>query len=94
VRHRHYVVTDIKKSTLPPTISLNSSNGRQHLVSLASVEDDALGEELQVIWEIEPGALVYENWRSRNRLVLMRRPISMLISMRCVGGLFLRLMKF
>jgi hypothetical protein len=27
---------------------------------LLSVEDDALGEELQVIWEIEPGAQVVE----------------------------------
>ena len=32
----------------------------QHLVSLLSVEDDALGEELQVVWEIEPGATVIE----------------------------------
>ena len=28
-----------------------------------SVEDDALGEELQVIWELEPGARVYEQRR-------------------------------
>ena len=28
----------------------------QHLITLSSVEDDALGEELQVIWELEPGA--------------------------------------
>src|SRR5207247_474884 len=33
---------------------------RQHLVSLASVEDDDLGEELQVIWEVEPGVKVSE----------------------------------
>jgi len=32
----------------------------QHLVSSLSLEDDALGEELQVIWEIEPGATVVE----------------------------------
>ncbi len=32
----------------------------QHLVTLTSVEDDALGEELQVIWELEPGARVIE----------------------------------
>ncbi|HQZ71357.1 MAG TPA: hypothetical protein PK826_08545, partial [Anaerolineae bacterium] len=32
----------------------------QHLVSLSSIEDDALGEELQVIWELEPGARVHE----------------------------------
>jgi hypothetical protein len=27
--------------------------GPQHLVTLASVEDDGLGEELQVVWEVE-----------------------------------------
>src|SRR5260370_37279891 len=32
----------------------------QHLISLSSVEDDGLGEELNVIWELEPGARVVE----------------------------------
>ncbi|MDB9309918.1 hypothetical protein PN471_14995 [Aphanizomenon sp. CS-733/32] len=32
----------------------------QHLVKLSSVEDDGLGEELQVIWELEVGARIYE----------------------------------
>lgn len=32
----------------------------QHKVTLSSVEDDALGEELQVIWELEPGARTLE----------------------------------
>lgn len=32
----------------------------QHLVKLSSVEDDGLGEELQVIWELEVGAHIYE----------------------------------
>jgi hypothetical protein len=32
----------------------------QHLVSLISVEDDATGEELEVVWEIEPGTSVIE----------------------------------
>src|SRR5207247_5279934 len=32
----------------------------QHLVTLSSVEDDGLGEELQVIWELEPGANAIE----------------------------------
>jgi superfamily II DNA or RNA helicase len=32
----------------------------QHLVSLISVEDDATGEELQVVWEIEPGTRAIE----------------------------------
>lgn len=29
-------------------------------MTLSSVEDDGLGEELQVIWELEPGACAYE----------------------------------
>ena len=31
-------------------------SSKSTLVSLVSVEDDSLGEEIQVIWEIEPGA--------------------------------------
>ena len=67
VRRRRYVVNDISQSTLPPDIlsvrpGLPSGNtlSVQHLVMLSSVEDDALGEELQVIWEIEPGATAIE----------------------------------
>src|SRR5437773_11936645 len=60
VRQRHYVVTEVAKSTLPASPLRTSDNGAQHLVSLSSVEDDALGEELQVIWEVEPGARVLE----------------------------------
>jgi SNF2 family DNA or RNA helicase len=57
VRRRRYVVIDIARSSLPPDIlTPGSSLHSQHLVTLSSVEDDALGEELQVIWEIEPGA--------------------------------------
>jgi superfamily II DNA or RNA helicase len=39
-----------------------SADGRpvQHLVSLVSVEDDATGEELRVVWELEPGTRVIE----------------------------------
>lgn len=32
----------------------------QHLVALSSLEEDALGEELHVIWELEPGAQILE----------------------------------
>ena len=58
VRQRRYVVVDVSQGTLSsdllkPTLS-------QHLVSLASVEDDDLGDELQVIWEVEPGVKVTE----------------------------------
>lgn len=60
VRQRRYVVTEVAKSTLPDRPLQVSANGAQHLITLSSVEDDALGEELQVIWEIEPGAEVNE----------------------------------
>src|SRR3990172_9444868 len=55
VRNRRFVVTAIAGS---------STNGEraeaQNLITLSSVEDDALGEELQVVWELEPGAAVVE----------------------------------
>jgi hypothetical protein len=60
VRQRHYVVTEVAKSTLPDRPLKASGNEAQHLITLSSVEDDALGEELQVIWEIEPGAKTIE----------------------------------
>ena len=67
VRRRRFVVNDVSQSTLPPDIlsvrpglSSGSTLSVQHLVTLSSVEDDALGEELQVIWEIEPGATAIE----------------------------------
>jgi len=60
VRHRRYVVADVAKSTLAQSPLDPAFMTVQHLVNLASVEDDALGEELQVIWELEPGAHVYD----------------------------------
>lgn len=62
VRQRRYVVVDVvqgirfDQSALPGSIS--ELTQRQHKVRLSSVEDDALGEELQVIWEVEPGAKI------------------------------------
>lgn len=54
VRRRQWVVNDIQGSNV-------KSNSSQHLVTLASLDEDALGEELQVIWQLEPGARVLEN---------------------------------
>jgi hypothetical protein len=58
VRDRHWVVGDIQASSfgadgVPGT-------GVPHLAELSSVEDDGLSQELSVIWEIEPGAMVLE----------------------------------
>jgi hypothetical protein len=60
VRSRQWIVTEVAKSTPPPTALKPDFSGPQNLLTLASVEDDGLGEELQVIWEIEPGARVIE----------------------------------
>lgn len=60
VRQRRYVVSEVIKSTLPPATLPGGIERLQHLISLTSVEDDALGEELQVIWELEPGAHAFD----------------------------------
>lgn len=59
VRKRRYIVNEITRSSLPDAIIPAGNGYSQTLVSLASIEDDALGEELQVIWELEPGTRVY-----------------------------------
>lgn len=59
VRDRHWLVKRVLASSLPIDV-ISPNQGLQHLVELASVEDDALGDELSVIWEIEPGARIVE----------------------------------
>lgn len=57
VRKRPFVVTEI----IPSAPGLGSDATKStNLVKLSSVEDDGLGEELQVIWELEPGTAVHE----------------------------------
>ena len=56
VRGRMWVVGDVVRDS---QASLDRREV-QHLVSLVSVEDDATGEELEVVWEIEPGTTVIE----------------------------------
>jgi hypothetical protein len=62
VRERRFVVTDVRASEIPrdPHRPLTEP---QHVVDPASVEDDGYGEELRVIWEIEPGARPDDNRR-------------------------------
>ncbi len=60
VRSRNWMVTDVSASVLPPERLQSGLESPQHLLTLASVEDDGLGEELSVIWELEPGARVVE----------------------------------
>ncbi len=60
VRRRQWVVTDVHRSGLPPDPLHTTITEPQHIVKLSSVEEDGLGEDLQVIWEIEPGARAHE----------------------------------
>ena len=60
LRGRRFAVTDVRASTLPNNPVDNPANKSQHLITLSSIEDDGLGEELQVIWELEIGAAIYE----------------------------------
>ena len=56
VRHRPFVVRDVRASALP----VRGSAEKQNLVTLSSLEDEGLGEEMTVIWELEPGAVCHE----------------------------------
>ena len=55
VRRRQWVVTDVSSGALSP-----ASNGDQHLVGLSSLDEDSMGEEIQVVWQMEAGAQVLE----------------------------------
>lgn len=56
-RKRPYVVSEVIQSAPGLRGDITSTS---HLVKLSSVEDDGLGEELQVIWELEPGTKIHE----------------------------------
>jgi len=70
VRRRPFVVNDIQTSTLPLPANVQDQSTRQHLLRLSSIEDEGLGDELSVIWELEPGvmALVERNGFQPRRL--------------------------
>lgn len=54
-RRRQWVVADVAASE-----AVGFAGRPQHLLTLASIDDDALGEEVQIVWEIEPGAHIIE----------------------------------
>ena len=55
VRDRRWVVVDVARSTQPADVVGAPEHGPEHLVTLASVDDDEY-EEARFVWEIEPGA--------------------------------------
>jgi hypothetical protein len=56
VRRRQWIVDDVGVSTFRELFAPT----REGLVRLVSVDEDSLGEELQVVWQIEPGARVLD----------------------------------
>ena len=57
VRKRPFVVTEVIPSVIDP---IDVQHSKTHLLKLSSVEDDGLGEELEVIWELEAGTDIQE----------------------------------
>ena len=53
------VVDSVLASTgLPDVLRQDGLTRSQHLVTLSSIEGDALGDRLRVIWEVEPGTSI------------------------------------
>ncbi|MFE3173866.1 DISARM system SNF2-like helicase DrmD [Amycolatopsis sp. NPDC059090] len=55
VRGANWAVTSVQQQSLPRSAQDDAVQQLQHAVSLQSVEDDRLGDELRVVWELEPG---------------------------------------
>lgn len=55
VRGSAWAVTDVISQGLLRSPADEAVAGAQHVVSLQSLDEDRLGEELQVIWELEVG---------------------------------------
>ena len=55
VRRRQWLVSDVD-----PYTPSGDAYRRQDLVTLESIEEDAGGEQISVIWQIEPGARILE----------------------------------
>jgi superfamily II DNA or RNA helicase len=55
VRGANWVVTDIQQQSLGRSSADDAVQMLQHAVALQSVEEDRLGHELRVVWELEPG---------------------------------------
>src|SRR5688572_21950907 len=54
VRRRQWIVSEVDAAAVSPELP------KRNLVKLASIDEDALGEEIEVLWELEPGAHVIE----------------------------------
>ncbi|MGH4017275.1 MAG: DISARM system SNF2-like helicase DrmD [Pseudonocardiaceae bacterium] len=60
VRNRQWVAADVSRGEVASSDPNVLTGQPPHLVTLASIEDDARDEELRVVWELEPGAVVHD----------------------------------
>jgi superfamily II DNA or RNA helicase len=60
VRDRRWVVVNVERSTQPLDVLAAATARREHLVTMTSVEDDGLGEELRVVWELEQSTRILD----------------------------------
>lgn len=61
VRGSTWAVSDIQKQGLPRSPADEGVPGLTHVVSLQSLDEDRLGQELTVVWELEVGHTVAPN---------------------------------
>lgn len=54
VRRRQWIVSEVNES------GLFARGPAQHIVRLNSIDEDSMGEMLEVLWQIEPGARILE----------------------------------
>lgn len=55
VRGSNWAVVEVRQQGLTRSSADDASTQLQHAVTLQSVEEDRLGQELRVVWELEPG---------------------------------------
>ena len=61
VRNRQWVAVEIVRGEVASSDPNVLTGHAPHLVTLASIEDDARDEELRVVWEVEPGTVVHDS---------------------------------
>ncbi|MFN9667577.1 MAG: DISARM system SNF2-like helicase DrmD [Pseudanabaena sp.] len=60
VRGRTFAVMNVQASGMMANPVHLAKLPNHHLLTLASIEDEGLGEELEVVWELEKGAKLFE----------------------------------
>src|SRR5690242_2199462 len=55
VRGARWVVTDVARQGLPRSSADDGPSGLQHAVTMQAMGEDRYGDELRVVWELEPG---------------------------------------